>query len=253
MKPANVAPTQQQRLAERQRPSGPVVMYQRWEQLLFLHWKWDADEVQASLPPGLAVDTWDGAAWLGLVPLFMRNVRPRFVPAVPAISDFLELNVRTYVMDASGRPGVYFYSLDCNHPLAVETARRFLFLRYEHAEIEANVDEAGWVNFACRRKGADEQAAYRYHPFGPASEAAPETIEFFLVERYRLFASDPAGEQLNSIRICHAPYRIRQAQVFQWGDVPLRQAGFNPCGRAPDHICMTEPVDLETFAPERIE
>ena len=254
MKSASVPPTLQQRLAERQRPAGPVVMYQRWEQLLFAHWKWDADDVQASLPPGLTVDTFEGAAWLGVVPLFMRNVRPRFVPAMPAISDFLELNLRTYVLDASGRPGLYFYSLDCNQPLAVETARRFLFLRYEHAAIDAAVRADGWVDFACQRKGTDEKASFRYRPFdNTPAEAAPDTIEFFLIERYRLYASDPAQERLNSIRVCHAPYRIRRAQVYSWGDAPLRQAGFNPQGRAPDHLCMADPVDLETFAPERVE
>lgn len=249
----NPPPTLQQRLAERSRPSGPVVLHQRWEQLLFLHWKWDVATVQDSLPPGLTVDSYDGAAWLGLVPLFMRNVRPRFVPAIPALSDFLELNLRTYVQDEFGRPGLYFYSLDCNQPIAVETARRLLFLRYEHAAMEASVDAGGWVDMTVQRKGANENSHYRYHPFGPAAvEASTETLEFFLVERYRLFTTDPAGEQLNSIRVCHPPYRVRQAQVFEWGDAPLRQAGFDPRGRAPDHICAAEPVEVETFAPERV-
>ena len=239
-------------MAERVRPTGPFVMRQRWEQLLFLHWLWDADAVQTSLPPGLRVDTWEGSAWLGLVPLFMRDVRPRFVPAVPLVSDFYELNLRTYVHDAAGRPGLYFYSLDCDQPAAVEAARRLLLLRYEHAAIEAKVDAEGWVDFAVRRAGAANSSEFRYRPYGAAAgEAAPESVEFFLLERYRLFASDRAGEQLNSIRVCHAPYRVRQAQVFAWGDAALRQAGFDPRGRAPDHICCAEPVDVEVFAPEK--
>lgn len=247
-------PTSQQRQIERQRPTGPVVMFQRWEQLLFLHWKWDAAAVQASLPRGLTVDTWEGSAWLGLVPLFMRNVRPRFVPAVPAVSDFLEVNLRTYVYDERGRPGIYFYSLDCDQPLAVETARRLLFLRYEHATMSATVDPNGWVELAAQRRGAAEQAKFRYHPFGPpAAEADAESQEFFFVERYRLFAADSAGEQMHTIRVCHAPYRVRQAQVFDWSDVPLRQAGFDARGRAPDHICWAEPVDVEVFAPEKVQ
>src|SRR5437868_1361539 len=83
MRAMNPLPTPEQRLADRSHPDGMVVLKQRWEQLLFLHWRWDADLVQATLPPGLTVDTCEGAAWLGLVPLFMRNVHPRFVPAVP--------------------------------------------------------------------------------------------------------------------------------------------------------------------------
>jgi uncharacterized protein len=243
-------PTLQQRLAERARPDGPVVLYQRWEQLLFLHWRWDVPAVQAALPAGLTVDVYDGSAWLGLVPLFMRDVRPRFVPAMPAISDFLELNLRTYVYDAAGRPGLYFHSLDCDQPLAVEMARRFLSLRYEHAAINAGVDADGWVDFESQRRGTVEKAVFRYHAFGPpATEAAPDSIEFFLLERYRLFAKS-AGGDLRSIRVSHPPYRVRQAQVFRWGDAPLRLAGFDPRGAAPDHLCVTEPQEVETFAPE---
>ena len=191
---------------------------------------------------------------MGLVPLFMRDIRPVALPAVPVLSNFLELNLRTYVYDARGRPGVYFHSLDCNQPLAVESARRLLLLRYEHAEMSASVDAEGWVDFTSQRRGTDEAAHFRYHPFGaPAAEASPDSLEFFLVERYRLFASDQAGERLNAIRVCHAPYRLRQAQVFEWGEAPLRLAGLAARGRAPDHICCAEPVDVETFAPEKVE
>jgi uncharacterized protein YqjF (DUF2071 family) len=104
-------PTPAQRLADRARPDSPSVLHQRWERLLFLHWKWDPAAIQATLPPGLTVDTWQSTAWLGIVPLFMRDIRPRFVPAALA-SNFYELNLRTYVYDERGRPGVYFYSLD---------------------------------------------------------------------------------------------------------------------------------------------
>src|SRR2546423_1635895 len=88
-------PTPQQRQAEQLRPNGAIVMHQRWENLLFLHWRWDIAAIQRTLPAGLSVDVHDGAAWLGLMPVFMRNVRPRFVPAVRYVSDFLELNLRT--------------------------------------------------------------------------------------------------------------------------------------------------------------
>ncbi len=251
MHPTETAPTLQQRLAERARPDGRVVLYQRWEHLLFLHWRWEISEVQRTLPAGLTVDVHDGSAWLGLVPLFMREVRPRFVPSIPALTDFLELNLRTYVYDAAGRPGLYFYSLECDQPVAVEMARRFLSLRYEHAAMQAQVDAEGWVDFESQRRGANEKAVFRYHPFGPpAAEPLPDTIEFFLLERYRLFASSGQAGDLHSIRVCHAPYRVQQAQVFQWGDVPLRLAGFDPAGRAPDHLCVTDPQDVETFAPE---
>lgn len=246
-------PTSQQRLAERRRPEGPVVLHQRWEQLLFLHWRWDPATVQATLPPGLFVDTCEGAAWLGVVPLFMRGVRPTGLPEVPILSDFLELNLRTYVFDSTGRPGLYFYSLDCDQPVAVETAKRLLHLRYEHAHMAASVDGDGVVDFTVQRAGSSENAHYRYQAIGPAEEARPESLEFFLFERYRLFTTNEEGEQLHTIRVCHAPYRLRAALPFDWSDVPLRLAGFDPPEDSPDHVRMADPVQIETFAPERVE
>ena len=253
MTPPIVPPTLQQRLIERTRPDGPVVMFQRWEHLLFLHWRYDVATVQALLPPGLMVDAWNDSAWVGLVPLFMRDVRPRFVPPVAMLSDFLELNLRTYVYDSLGRPGLYFFSLDCNQAIAVETARRLLHLRYEHAEIEAAAGVDGWVNFESQRAETVLKSHFRYRAFGPAAEAVEDTLDFFLVERYRLFASDANGERLNTIRVCHAPYKIHAAEVTEWGDAVLRLAGLAPPERQPDHVCAANTVEVEVFAPERVE
>jgi uncharacterized protein YqjF (DUF2071 family) len=134
-------PTLESRIAVRELPARAHVMHQRWESLLFLHWRWDAAEIQRTLPPGLFVDTFQGDAWLAIVPFYMRGIRPRFCPPVPGISDFLELNVRTYVHDEQGRPGVWFYSLDCNQPLAVWTARTFFHLPYQHARMWAEISD----------------------------------------------------------------------------------------------------------------
>jgi uncharacterized protein YqjF (DUF2071 family) len=96
-------------LIERQPPGHPSpVMFQRWLHLLFLHWSLLPDIVQRTLPEGLRVDAFEGKAWIGIVPFFMRSVRPAGFPSVPGISNFLELNLRTYVRDVSGRPGIWF-------------------------------------------------------------------------------------------------------------------------------------------------
>lgn len=249
----NTPPSLQQRLAERTRPEGPVVMLQRWEHLLFLHWRYDIATVQALLPPGLTVDPWNGSAWLGLVPLYMRDVRPRFVPPISPLSDFLELNLRTYVCDAKGRPGLYFFSLDCDQPVAVETARRLLHLRYEHCAMKATAGVGGTVNFEAERIGTNAKSVFRYQAFGPASEATTDSIEFFLIERYRLFATGESGEQLHTMRLCHAPYHLRAARLTAWGDAPFALAGFESPGREPEHICAAQPVDVEVFLPEKVE
>src|SRR6478672_3750252 len=161
----------------RQRP----VMFQRWFHLLFLHWPVSPDMVQGTLPKGLQVDTFDGSAWVGIVPFFMRGVRPAGFMSVPGISNFLELNLRTYVRDLSGRPGIWFYSLDANQALAVCIARACFSLPYEFVEINATVCD-GEIDYRSRRFGSKSSLRYRYRPTEKLGEAKLGTLEFFLIE-----------------------------------------------------------------------
>lgn len=244
----SLPPTDAQRLADRVRPAGRAVMRQEWAHLLFLHWAWDAAAVQRTLPAGLSVDTHDGHAWLGLVPFFMQRVRPAGWPSVPWLSDFLELNVRTYVHDAHGRPGVWFYSLDCNRWAAVKVARTLFHLPYEHAAMSASIATAdGAVDYRARRRGTTSTSRFRYRPLERGREATPGTREFFLAERYTLFAHDARRDRLWAGRVAHAPYRLAKADVPEWDDTMLRLAGFDPRGRAPDHICGAEKAEVEVF------
>ncbi len=228
-------------------------MRQRWERLLFLHWAWEPAAVQRTLPPGLTVDTWGGRAWVGVVPFFMRGVRPRGFPAVRGLSDFLELNVRTYVVDALGRPGVWFYSLDANQWLAVTIARVLFHLPYEHATMRATITAEGAVDYRSQRRGEEGAGVFRWREAGGAAEAAPGSREFFLVERYRLFAHEARRGRLWSGRVAHAPYRLSAAEVTAWDDGGLRLAGFDPAGRAPDHACAAAAVDVEVWPLERVK
>ena len=107
MAAGSVSPSLEQRLAARQPPAGrQPVMFQSWRHLLFLHWKVNPGALQALLPAGLTIDVFRGDAFVGIVPFFMCGVRPRLLPQAPGLSSFLELNVRTYVYDADGIPGV---------------------------------------------------------------------------------------------------------------------------------------------------
>lgn len=223
-------------------------MHQRCSSLLFLHWAWEPAEIQETLPAGLTVDVCDGRAWLGLVPFFMERVRPRGCPPVPFLSDFLELNVRTYVYDQLGRPGVWFYSLDCNRWLAVKGARRFFNLPYEHATMRASVEAAtGEIDYRARRCGTEKESRFLWTASPTAKSAgAPGSLEFFLIERYRLFAQDRAG-CLFSGRVHHAPYRIGAGETRAWDDRMLQLAGFDRGGRPPDHVRTAEAVDVDVW------
>ena len=212
------------RLAVREKPSRSPVMFQTWSDLLFLHWEVDPEIIAARLPDGLTVDLHEGKAYLGIVPFFMEKVRPRFLPAVPWLSHFLELNVRTYVHDENGRPGVWFFSLDCNQPIAVEIARRFFHLPYQHARMSREGDL-----YRCHRKGQSEEAVFKYPQMRDFKTAEPGSLEFFLLERYLLF-SDAGKGLLYCGQVNHEPYLFCEVEVPQISMAPFVWEGFEIAG-----------------------
>jgi uncharacterized protein YqjF (DUF2071 family) len=229
-------------------PRGRPVMRQRWLRLLFLHWPCDATAVQAGLPAGLTVDTWEGRAWLGLVPFKMERVRLAGWPPLPGVSDFLEMNVRTYVRDERGRPGVWFHSLDCAQPLAVWAARVGFGLPYFCAEMRERAGEE--ISYACRRRGEAEGTRFRYRPEGSPEPAREGSFEQFLVERYRLFAMKRG--RLVTGEVWHEPYRLQRVRVSEWSDLPLRQAGFAGGRGEPEHAVFSPGVDARIFGVESV-
>jgi hypothetical protein len=122
-------------LDARRHPGRRPVMRQSWEHLFFLHWRVDPAEVAKLLPAGLTVDTFEGQTYLGVIGFRMSQVRPIGLPALPWLSYFNELNVRVYVRDASGEPGVWFLSLDCDRWPAVRIARAGFGLPYRDAKM----------------------------------------------------------------------------------------------------------------------
>jgi hypothetical protein len=243
--------TSEARLAAARRPDRSPVMHQSWRNLLFLHWRWNAEDIQVSLPPGLHVDLFDGSAWLGVVPFFMRCVRPRGLPAVPAISNFLELNVRTYVVDERGVPGVWFYSLDCNQPLAVAIARTCFHLPYRHARMKASEKDGSFTYSSTLRSGGDP-TIFQWTGQGVPDLSGIGTLEGFLIERYVLFAHDPLHDRLWEGHVAHAPYLIRPAVGTSNVDELLAAGGFDPEGRGPDHVVESPGVDVDIFNLQRL-
>lgn len=243
-------PSEADRLAMREPPPGRAVMRQRWNHLLFLHWPIDAAEIASRLPDGLHVDTFAGQAWIGIVPFFMERVRPVGLPPVPGLSWFLELNVRTYVYDDEGRPGVWFFSLDCDQPIAVAIAKRFFHLPYEHAVMGAKtalVADDEQMTYRCRRREPGvAEATYAWSASRDATLAALGSLEWFLVERYLLFAADARG-RLYRGRVHHAPYQINTAACPTWSTAPLAWDGLSVPQTPPASILSATAVDVRVF------
>ncbi len=245
-------PTLEQRLALRERPQQPVVMHQKWRSLLFLHWEFEPEAVQATLPPGLTVDLFAGKCYVGIVPFFMRDIRPRFVPAIPGVANFLEVNVRTYVCDQHGNAGVWFYSLDANQWLAVKVARAAFKLPYFYARMgTSGRDEISYRSW--RRGSLQKHAAYfRYKAAGKLAEAQPSGLEFFLLERYLLFAYDVRRQKLFKGRVYHPPYQFCPAETTAYDANMLTLNGLTPLSRQPVSALFSPGVDVDTYYLEEV-
>jgi uncharacterized protein len=238
-------------LIERQPPNRQSpVMFQRWFHLLFLHWSLSPDMVQMTLPQGLQADTFGGDAWIGIVPFFMRGVRPAGFVSVPGISNFLELNLRTYVRDVSGRPGIWFYSLDANQALAVCLARAAFGLPYEFADMSARVS-GGEIDYWSNRFGFKNSLHYHYRPSEKVGEARFGSLEFFLIERYRLFAL--RGDKLFTGRVYHSPYQLRKVAVSDADPELFAMDGLETPAGPPVHTIYSERVDVSIYPLDLID
>ena len=238
----------------RERPQHRTpVMCEKWHDLLFLHWEYDPQSIQGLLPKGLYVDTFEDKAYLGVVPFFMRDIHPHIFPSVLRTSDFLELNVRTYVYDRNGTPGVWFYSLDANHYLAVKAARLFFNLPYFYADMTAELNpDSREIAYSSYRYGTDSnlKTHFRYRSTSETSLAKPGTLEFFLIERYILFAY--SNNKLYSGRVWHSPYPLTDVEVSHLDENVLGLAGFSKRARIPDHSLMSAGVEVDIFGLEQL-
>lgn len=230
-------------------PSGPWVMTQTWHDLLFAHWPVDAAALRARVPASFEIDRFDGSAWLGIVPFHMTNVGPRLVPALPWVSAFPELNVRTYVT-VGGKPGVYFFSLDAGSPLAVRAARALLNLPYYAAAMTVDVRD-GSVAYTSRRRPEPAAAfAGRYRALGDLSPSPRGTLEYFLTERYCLYAVDRAFRAYR-LEIHHPVWPLESAEAEITENTMAGAAGLRLPAMAP-LLHFAKRLDAVCWAPQPI-
>jgi uncharacterized protein YqjF (DUF2071 family) len=200
------------------------VMRQRWETLTFLHWSFDPGAVQRLLPEGLRVDAYDGCAWVGLVPFRMR-VGVRRSVGLPWVGRFCETNVRTYVRDRFGRPGIWFFSLDATRLGAVLTARATYRLPYFWSDMSACVGD-GVIEYTCRRRWPQPVPANSRVrvAIGEMHEAGDlGARDHFLTARWRLFST--GGHGLRYAEAAHPPWPLWRATLLECSDDLLTVAG----------------------------
>jgi len=251
------------RISPTRRPPGLAVGYHTWRDLTFLHWRFPPELISPLLPPGLSLDTFEGDAWVGLVPFYMANVRPRWFWAVPGLSHFCETNVRTYVHFRGANPGVWFLSLEASNSIAVVAARLGWHLPYFRSAMHLAVD-GSTRRYDCRRQwpaprgvGCRVTASFgsllgedEPHRARPAGEAIPGTLDHFLVERYLLYAQGRSGH-LYCGQVHHTPYPVRQMELLECEDSLLASHGLG-VSRPPDHLAASAGVDVEIFPLKRV-
>jgi uncharacterized protein len=229
----------------------PWIMRMRWVDLLFAHWPVPAEVLRPLVPSDLEIDTFEGLAYLGIVPFRMEDVAPRGFPALPSIGAFPEVNVRTYVRhDRVG--GVWFFSLDATSRVAVEGARAVFHLPYFHASM--STERAGdAVTFRSRRRdrrGRPAALEMRYRPTGPVGHAAPGSLEGWLTDRLRLFAVDGRG-RLTTTEVRHDPWPLRPAEAeFRIESLAAAQDIRLP--DEPPHLRFADRLDVVAWRPRRL-
>lgn len=180
-------------------PDGDWVQAQTTEDVLFAHWRVEPAELRRLLPPELALDTFDGVAWLGVVALRVSNLRLRGLPPLPGLSSFAELNVRTYAR-LDDRPGIWFFSLELGNALVVEAMKRLYRLPARRTRMDAGPGRYELAGFSAR-----------YSSMGEPFQARGGTLEEFVTERFCLYTAD--GGRLYRAEVHHAPWQLQRAEA----------------------------------------
>lgn len=230
----------------------PVVLTQRWAGIVWAHWRVDPAAVAALLPPPLRVDVFDGAAWVGLVPFQMEDLRlvlgGRRLPPIGSTRSFSEVNVRTYVLGPSG-PGVWFHSLDATSRLAVAVARGAWSLPYRAARVDAAVDPGRRTWRVRRRPGVRHHEAPHgalVADIGAPVAAAP--LDTFLTARFRLYA--PLRRHLLlTAPVRHRTWPLRAATLDELDAGLVDAAGYRVGTSPPDHVVAADDVEVSVGLP----
>jgi uncharacterized protein YqjF (DUF2071 family) len=195
-------------------PEAPWIMTQTWHDLLFAHWPVDAAALASKIPSGLELDMFEGQAWIGIVPFHITNLALRMTPALPWLSAFPELNVRTYVKYHGEKPGVFFFSLDAGNPVAVQVARTMFRLPYYLAKMEVDADNGSIRYRSCRTHtdAVPAEFAASYRPTGAVFNARAGTLDYFLTERYCLYTVD-SNFYAYRLEIHHPLWPLQPAQL----------------------------------------
>lgn len=224
-------------------PSQRPLLSQRWLNLLFIHWQVNETQLRAKIPEPLEIDRYDDKAWIAVVPFDMKGVTFNGLPAVRALSDFPEINVRTYVT-YQGKPGVWFFSLDVPKQFAVWAARTFFHLPYRHAKVEV-IEEAQAIHYKHKMPNASFEATYQ-----PQSKKSfkVDTFEHWATERYCLYCQNKRGH-LYRTEVHHPKWPLQYAILSIQENTLLK--GWKLGAQHPS-VLFSKHLDVVAYAPQKV-
>jgi uncharacterized protein YqjF (DUF2071 family) len=223
------------------RPGQPIVGYQRWRDLLFLHWPVPVEILRPLIPEPLSIDTYEGVAYVGLVPFRMIGVRPSWAPERSAFR-FLETNVRAYTHLNGRDPSVYFFSLEAASAIAVLVARAQFGLPYYWARMGIR-RHGSQIEYRTRRLlGSQARSRVRFEPGELLGPSAPGSLEHFLIERYYLHVR--RGARLWRGQVHHPAYQVQRATLLGLHDELVGAAGLPQPSIPPPLVHYVKSVDV---------
>ena len=228
------------------------MLHQRWDELAYFHWPYDPADVQRHLPDGVTVDTFDGRAWVGLIPFEMRRVRFGPTPPVPYLGDFIEINVRTYVVDPLGRRAIWFFSLDVPRSVVVGVARTVFALPYCFARATHTVEGPEHRYTLARRRPhrVRPSADLRFTVGERIADDDVSELDHFLTARWALVTTRFGRLRYGSVH--HPRWPLHTIESCRIRQDAIESAGLpSPVGDPVARYSPGVPVDLAWFEPVR--
>jgi uncharacterized protein len=228
------------------RPAGRTVFTQGWRDVAFLHWAVDPARVAPLLPAGTRPDVLDGVTYVGLIPFRMQRIGLFGAPGIPYLGSFAETNVRLYSVDAMGRRGVAFRSLDAERLIPVVTARWAARLPYAWSRMRIERADDRWT-YSCRRRWPGPAGAHSSLTLVVGDRLPePEPLDHFLTARWGLHRPARHGPAYWPNE--HPTWPLHRAQLIDLDDSLMSAAGLGDISGPPASVLFSPGVDVR-FGP----
>ncbi|WP_028393328.1 YqjF family protein [Bacillus cihuensis] len=232
-------------------PSLPWLLSQVWEDLLFIHYPMDPNVLRNYVPLELELDVYQNRAWITIIPFRVTKMKGRGIPSLPLLNAYLEINVRTYVK-YKDIPGIYFFSLDANHPLFVIGLKTAIGLPYKHANMEFKQMKNAFQfkSYRLSDKNTSEKINLTYQPGNVLFETLPGTLDHWLLERYCMYSF--LGKYLIRGDIHHDQWKVSNATATTSINTMISFLSADNCPNTPSLLHYSKQRRVFCYPPKRV-